>query len=123
MEITDIKKNGMISLSLEKPAQRPSKKEDAPVSHTRESEETKELLKKISKGDREALQNITDSINQFMETMHFRLQFVPGQKAGMVIIRVLDKDGNVIRQIPPDVMAALSSRFGESIGLLLNEQL
>lgn len=123
MDLTDIKRIGTISLSLEKPVQRPSKKEGVPVSQQRESKETALLLKKISEGDREALQNIMDNINQFMETMQFSLQFIPGQKAGMAIIRVLDKDGNVIRQIPPDVIAALSSRFGESVGLLLNEQL
>lgn len=70
-----------------------------------------------------AIQALTQRLNHFMESSHFNLQFIPDRKAGGVVIKVYDGNGNLIRRIPPEVMDLLSSEFGDHIGILLNARL
>jgi len=79
-----------------------------------------ELIRKVAKGNEEAIRKMAEHINRFMEDMEFSLRFIPDKEAGIVIVKVLDSDGNIIRTIPPEEMAALSSRIGSSIGMLIN---
>jgi len=82
-----------------------------------------EFLKKVASGNEEAIRKLAESINEFMKAISYSLQFIPDKEAGMVIIKVLDSEGNVVRRIPPEEMAGLYSRIGSSIGLLVNEKL
>lgn len=79
-------------------------------------------LKQAASGDEEALKKLSEGINQFMEGNRYSLQFIPDREAGIVVVRVLDSKGNLIRSIPPEELAALSSKIGSSIGLLVNEE-
>ena len=79
-----------------------------------------EFVRKVANGNEEAIRKVAENINRFMEDMDFSLRFIPDKEAGIVIIKVLDSDGNTIRTIPPEEMAALSSRIGSSIGMLVN---
>jgi flagellar protein FlaG len=79
-----------------------------------------EFVSKVANGDEEAIRKVAENINRFMEDMDFSLRFIPDKEAGIVIIKVLDSNGNTIRTIPPEEMAALSSRIGSSIGMLVN---
>ncbi|MDD5153563.1 MAG: flagellar protein FlaG [Desulfovibrionales bacterium] len=80
-----------------------------------------ELIRKVAKGNEEAIRKVAENINRFMEDMDFSLRFIPDKEAGIVIVKVLDSEGNTIRTIPPEEMAALSSRIGSSIGVLVNK--
>lgn len=72
--------------------------------------------------DEETIHELADRINEFMRSMNYSLQFVPDRESGMVIIKVLDGKGKVVRQIPPEELASISSMLGERIGMLLNER-
>ncbi|MDP3027959.1 MAG: flagellar protein FlaG [Deltaproteobacteria bacterium] len=79
-----------------------------------------EFVRKVANGNEEAIRKVAESINRFMEDMDFSLRFIPDKEAGIVIVKVLDSDGNIIRTIPPEELAALTSRIGSSIGMLVN---
>jgi flagellar protein FlaG len=76
----------------------------------------------IGKGKGEILK-LAENLNQFIQRIGYNLQFIPDQKSGTVVIKVLDKEGNLIRQIPPEAFLALSSKIGEHIGILINSKL
>ena len=50
-----------------------------------------------------------------------RLKVSVDDKAG-VIVRIVDARGEVVRQIPPDELIALSKRMGEMIGVLFDKK-
>ncbi len=69
------------------------------------------------------IEELTENLNRFMQSINYNLQFIPDRESGIVIIKVLDKEGNLIRQIPPEAFLALSSKIGEHIGVLINSKL
>jgi uncharacterized FlaG/YvyC family protein len=64
---------------------------------------------------------IAESINRFMEAMNVELKLIPDLETGRVIIKVINSQGEVVRQIPAEGLVELSSRVGSDIGLLVNE--
>ena len=120
MEVMGIKESVGQSL-VQDPVDKPVKKSDQAEKRTDAA--TTGDLKNVVDGDEETVKKLSDEINQFMKEMDFSLQFIPNKESGTIIIKVLDYQGNVIRQIPPEAMTALSSKFGDDIGLLLNVKL
>jgi uncharacterized FlaG/YvyC family protein len=120
MEITEVKKSSIDPATLREPVQTPRKVPERP-SRELKNHAVAQLIETISKGDKEALQAVIDSINQFTETIRFTLKFIPNEKPGMAMIEVLDADGKVIRRIPPEALVELSSKIESSIGMFVNE--
>ena len=118
MEVTEIKAKVPSSIAPDS-NQEISKKSKRANTAKAEARSSKE----IPRADEEAIQKLTEHINQMMKQLDFSLQFIPDKEAGEVIIRVLDGEGRVIRQIPPHEVINLSSNIGEQVGLLLNEKL
>ena len=116
MELKGIKENKeeILPLFIREPIQRPPKESD---------QVDPEFLKEISKIKEEDIQELVDSINRAMKAMNYSLQFVPDREGGAVVIKVLDGGGKIIRQIPPEAILSLSSKFGENLGFLINEKL
>ncbi len=51
------------------------------------------------------------------------LNFSVNQSSGQIVISVVDKDtGEVIREIPPEVLQDLATRFQESVGLIFDHK-
>jgi flagellar protein FlaG len=73
---------------------------------------------KVSLGDP---RKIAESINRFLEAMQVELKLIPDLETGKVIIKVINSQGEVVRQIPAEALVELSSRLGSKIGLLINE--
>jgi uncharacterized FlaG/YvyC family protein len=122
MDITKINDNavslslqGLISGSVKKPGQRDEQAGQNEISN--------ELLKRVSKGDPEAVKSFVESVNQIIKAMRYNIQFVVDREAGGIIIKVVDSEGNLIRQIPPEGLTSLSSETGADPGLLLNREL
>jgi flagellar protein FlaG len=125
MEITNIKEN-MISPSLQGLSPGSVKKPGQRDEQAGRSEAATELLKDVSKGDKgdpEAIKAIVENVNRVIEAMRYNIQFVVDQESGGVIIKVVDGEGKLIRQIPPEGLAALSSDTLAGLGLLLNREL
>lgn len=85
--------------------------------------EDSEFVKQVASGHEKAIEKLAESLNRFMESMCYELQFVPDKEEGRVIVKVLDGEGKLIRRIPPEGMAELSSKIGSDIGLLVNTTL
>jgi len=81
-----------------------------------------EAMKIVFEGNEESLQAIAERINQSLKSMGYSLQFIPNKESGVVVIKVLDEKGKVIRQIPPEAMIGLFSEIGDK-GLILNKML
>ncbi len=114
--IKDIQSRPTIPDSSEKHPKKPS-----PLKEPEGS--SMEFVEKISEEQEKRVQELTENLNQFMRNIDYNLQFVPDREAGVVIIKVLDANGKVIRQIPPEAILSLSSRIGESMGVLINSKL
>lgn len=72
---------------------------------------------------KENIKNLAENLNKFMQSINYNLQFIPDREEGTIIIKVFDKEGHLIRQIPPEAFLTLSSRIGEHIGVLINSKL
>jgi uncharacterized FlaG/YvyC family protein len=79
-----------------------------------------ETLKIVMKENDASLKAISERITQSLKSMGYSLQFVPDKESGVVVVKVLDEDGKVIRQIPSEVMVGLLSGDGNK-GLILNK--
>lgn len=80
-------------------------------------------LEMVTGQQEEIVQQLAENLNQIMRSINYNLQFIPDREAGVVIIKVLDGNGKLIRQIPPEAFLSLSSRIGESIGIFINSKL
>ena len=81
-----------------------------------------EEMKIVLEGNEESLKAVAERINQSLKSMGYSLQFVPNKESGVVVIKVLDGKGRVIRQIPPEAMVGLFPEIGNK-GLILNKML
>jgi uncharacterized FlaG/YvyC family protein len=122
MEITKINDHA-IFLSLQRLISGSVKKPGQGDEQAGQNEISKELLKRVSKGDAEAVKGLVESVNQIIKAMRYNIQFIMDREAGGVIIKVVDSEGNLIRQIPPEGLASFSSETGADPGLLLNREL
>jgi uncharacterized FlaG/YvyC family protein len=95
----------------------PAKEGEKPVSPP------PELPKVNVQANEETAKALAEHINTFMRSMRYSLQFEMDKENGRVIIKVMDGEGNLIRRIPPEAMTALSSRIGDSIGMVVNQTL
>ncbi len=105
-------------------AKRPAKADSAEDTREIQRDSDKEI-KPPKKGNLkdltdESIKNLAARMNQIAKDMRFSIQFVVDQHAGKVTIKVLDSEGKLIRQIPPEVMAGVSSEVGADLGVLLN---
>lgn len=117
MEIKGIKEE--VPLPFIHDPNRKLPKESKPATQEPKTEMTQEA----SQGKEKGIQELVENINRFMRAMNFSLQFIPDRESGSIVIKVLDSKGEIIRQIPPEAITSLSSRIGESIGILLNSKL
>ena len=68
---------------------------------------------------REAINDEVDVMNQVADVLNRELSFDVRDKTGEVFVRVVDKEtGEVIREIPPEELVALSERIREAVGLI-----
>lgn len=119
MEIPAIKETH-VRPSTPDPSQRSLKK----PALTKESEAASvNSVKKITMEQEANIRQLAENLNQFMRSIDYHLQFIPDREAGIVIIKVLDGDGKLIRQIPPEAILSLSSGIGESMGVFINSKL
>ena len=122
MEIMNVKQN-LIPPSQMEPTPRPLTVLEQSGKQAKKGEAAKELVKAISSGNEEGVKGIIESINRVMTNMRYSLQFIVDREEGTISIKVVDSEGKLIRRIPPEVMAELSSGLGADIGVLLNTQL
>jgi uncharacterized FlaG/YvyC family protein len=82
-----------------------------------------EIPKVQVQNNEEAAKALTEQLNTFMQNMRYSLQFVVDRQNNQVIIKVLDGEGNLVRQIPPEALAELSRKSGDGTGMVVNQTL
>jgi uncharacterized FlaG/YvyC family protein len=82
-----------------------------------------ELPKVSVQSNEETAKALTEQLNTFMQNMRYSLQFVVDRQNDQVIIKVLDGEGKLVRQIPPEALAELSQKGGDSTGMVVNKTL
>ncbi len=100
------------------PVKKQAPKPDQP--QVRKESSPAESPKTESKVYEKDLKAVADGINNFLKKMQYSLQFVVDKKNGDITIKVLDENGKLIRQIPPEDMATLAQK-GDGTGVILNE--
>jgi flagellar protein FlaG len=74
-------------------------------------------------GKDEKLKKAVESANKWMQYLNNRLDFSIDDSTKKIVVKVIDGNTNeVIRQIPPEEMLALSAKFSEIKGMLFNHQ-
>ena len=70
-----------------------------------------------------AIDTVQRKLEKFKEVMKSEAEFKIDRKTGMVIVKIKDREtGEVIRQIPPEVVVKLAKTIEEFLGLLFDER-
>lgn len=71
----------------------------------------------------DAIRTVQKKLKKFREVLKSEAEFQIDRSTGMVIVKIKDKDtGQIIRQIPPDVVVKLAKTIDEFLGMLLDER-
>lgn len=88
---------------------KPAKKQDEPI-------------EEIQKSSKELVEHTIEAIKKYIESTKRSLDISVHQETGDIMVKVIsEKDGKVIREIPPEKLLDLASRMEEFAGTLFNE--
>lgn len=68
------------------------------------------------------LATATERLNRAAKALASELRFVIHAATHQIMVRVIDGDGNVIREIPPERVLDAYARMMETLGLLVDEK-
>ena len=71
--------------------------------------------------DAAELENTLEEINKYLAEAGSSLAFIHDEASGRAAVQVLDADGNVIRQIPPQEVLDVYAKIRNIVGILLDE--
>jgi uncharacterized FlaG/YvyC family protein len=67
-------------------------------------------------------EHLAEAVNEALKNMRYSLEFVVEQKDRSLTVRVLDSEGEVIREIPPEEIRNLQKRLLEMMGVLFDQK-
>lgn len=68
------------------------------------------------------LATATERLNRAAKALASELRFVIHAATHQIMVRVIDGDGNVVREIPPERVLDAYARMMETLGLLVDER-
>ena len=71
--------------------------------------------------DAAELESTLEEINKYLTEAGSSLAFIHDEASGRAAVQVLDADGNVIRQIPPQEVLDVYAKIRNIVGILLDE--
>jgi flagellar protein FlaG len=71
--------------------------------------------------DAAELKETLEKINSALIESGSRLSFIHDEASGRSAVQVLDADGNVIRQLPPQELLDVYAKIRNIVGILLDE--
>lgn len=90
---------------------------------TSDVEETQWVRPMERGADLEAFtEHLAQAVNEALRSMKYSLQFVVEAKDEDVTVRVLDSEGEVVREIPPEEIRNLQRRLLEMVGVLFDQK-
>ncbi|MDT8903914.1 flagellar protein FlaG [Anaeroselena agilis] len=71
----------------------------------------------------EEMENVTDAMNKFMESLNADLQFAIHEKTNRMMVRVVDvKTHKVLKEFPPHELLDTLAAISEYVGALLDKK-
>ncbi len=71
----------------------------------------------------DAVKTVQKKLEKFKEILKDEAEFRVDKSTGMVIVKIKDKEtGEVVRQIPPEVVVRLAKTIDEFLGMLFDER-
>jgi len=67
------------------------------------------------------MESTLEGINSYLNEIGSSLSFIHDEASGRSAVQVLDAQGNVIRQIPPQEVLDAYARIRNIVGILLDE--
>jgi flagellar protein FlaG len=67
-------------------------------------------------------EHLAEAVNQALRNMRYSLQFVVNGKGKDLTVRVLDAEGEVVREIPPEEIQKMQERLLEMMGVLFDRK-
>ena len=83
--------------------------------------ETPAVDNTTKEADAAELENTLEEINKYLAEAGSSLAFIHDEASGRAAVQVLDADGNVIRQIPPQEVLDVYAKIRNIVGILLDE--
>jgi flagellar protein FlaG len=71
--------------------------------------------------DAAELKNTLEEINSYLAESGSSLSFIHDEASGRSAVQVLDANGEVIRQVPPQELLDVYARIRNIVGILLDE--
>ncbi len=71
--------------------------------------------------DAAEVENTLDGINKYLHEIGSSLNFIRDEASGRSAVQVLDENGEVIRQIPPQELLDVYAKIRNIVGILLDE--
>jgi flagellar protein FlaG len=71
--------------------------------------------------DAAELERILEEINSYLAESQTSLSFIHDEASGRSAVQVLDANGNVIRQLPPQELLDVYAKIRNIVGILLDE--
>jgi flagellar protein FlaG len=71
--------------------------------------------------DAAELKDALEEINKYLAESGSSLSFIRDEASGRSAVQVLDEDGNLIRQVPPQELLDVYARIRDIVGILLDE--
>ncbi len=120
MKIEEVTKPVINPPSMPEALQIPTPKKENTHPLVENKGEGANLREVFAEENQKAIQNLAEHINKLAKNNQFSIKFIPEKEAGLVIIKVYDAQGKLVRQIPPEEILALSAELGKKKGFLLN---
>lgn len=120
MKIEEVAKNVIDPPSMAKTIQLSVRKKDNFHPQVDGRGNIAKFLQVFSEENQKVIKNLFYRIRDFAKDNQISLKFVLEKDLGLVIIKVYDGEGNIIRQIPPEEVLALSAELEKKKGFLLN---
>ncbi len=88
--------------------------------HRSESDEELFRLKKV---DKDELREKIEEINEVTDIFNLNRSIDMKTRDGQVVVSVVDGEGKVIRQVPPEKVLSFRKKFREILGLFIDRQM
>jgi flagellar protein FlaG len=69
----------------------------------------------------EEIEQIVSELNNFIQIFNTKIAFEIDKETKKTVLKIIDAQSNeIIRQIPPEELLAISKRISELLGLIIN---
>ncbi|MFA5479040.1 MAG: flagellar protein FlaG [Candidatus Muiribacteriota bacterium] len=70
----------------------------------------------------EKMEKEIEKLNKVTEVFNKNLNFSVHKETGHIVIKVVDNENNIIREIPPSKILDMTARFKEILGLIFDQE-